>query len=348
MTDDKYKNLVTRLNEISYELLTSKEEFLNSETFIYKCPLGHSPLRPISLLTMNNTFRKRIDNKEPFCVTCRKLSMSVDEINTFIKQGNFPQTKKEMKILKKANFEEKETSESSEDSKTSDFTSNIKLLLKSEEKFEIILKKCCEKIKEKYSISYSKLSDKKEFNYSCLFSFKQKELFSEVYTDICSLGKKIPKTINLMLKNINGDERSFYHKIIMEFLASEYSSIQTHKMIKFFFERTKYKKNDINFMIFDYQEEILDKLLEERKHIFCGLSDSLPILQYDYEEKENNIWYPDFYIAEDNLIIDVYSRELFDSFLDRIKAKVESNKEFCNIEIWIVNKGKSIEIIKHY
>ena len=346
MSEDKYDGLMRRLNEISYEMLTSKEDFIQTEAFVYRCPFGHSPENPITLSTMNNTFRKRVDKGEPYCVKCRKMSLSASELNKALENVvSSVKPSKSKKDNEKKDSKELEN-EDSDKSTSESFLSDIKNIVKSETSLNDVFEKCCKRIKEKYSLSFSKLSEKKEFKYTSLFSFQQKDLFDEVDADILSLGRKIPKAIITILKKLKKD--SFYSKILMEFLASEYSSPFSHKMIKFFFERNKVKKGENIFMLFDYQENILDKIYEETKNdIFCGLSDCLPILEYKYKN-EVCVWYPDFYIAKENRMIDVYSREVYNEFSERIQRKIEDNKELCNIEVWIVNEDKSVEVVKNY
>lgn len=66
-----------------------------------------------------------------------------------------------------------------------------------------------------------------------------------------------------------------------------------------------------------------------------------------YKENEiNRIFYPDFYIKKNNLIIEIKSRFTFNNWKDKNLLKIdECKKQGFNIEYWIINKNGNIEEI---
>lgn len=348
MTDDKYDGACMRLSRIGYKIAVDRDTFLENERVVYTCKLGHEG--DIALATMNNTYKKNIDSGTSFCKKCRQSGLSLEEIDklTCEEVKNKPEKihKEKRKDKPKSPKKKKDSDNESSDSENSIDT--IKSVLEEEKEYECILDKCSCILRDLYELSYDKIVDKKDFNYNFRYQYSQEEYYEDVKDEVVSHAKKFSKIIRMILKkfNIEDVDKSYHYKIIMEFISSKYTCIQSRKMLKFLFERVKH---DNAFMVFGYQRKVIDKLKEDRKllatDIQTGVSDGCPILEYIYKDSKM-YWYPDIYIPKENKIIDVYHKSIYEKFKDHIDTRIKKNKEYVSIELWI-DDGKEFEITNY-
>lgn len=93
-----------------------------------------------------------------------------------------------------------------------------------------------------------------------------------------------------------------------------------------------------------YEDKALDFLLKkysENEILEC----KTPIIKYK-EKKADRVFYPDFYIKKNNLIIEIKSRFTYENWKEKNIAKItECKNQGFNIEYWIIDKKGNIEEI---